>query len=822
MEFVMLEQYIKVALRNLWRGKGYTFINISGLAIGLTCCILIVLFVRDELSYERHHEHAERIYRIGIQGVVGDQDVSGVRTSSLMARTMLAEYPEVQNATRLHHTPNMLVRYGEKVFNETHFMWVDSNFFDLFSIPLIYGDPATALKEDHTVVMTLEVAQKFFNDPSQAIGEIVTFEDGTPYIVSAIAANPHPNSHFHYGIFSPLSSWEWDFEEFWMAHYMYTYILLQKHADPAALEAKFPHFIRKYVASHLQRMSGMTLDEFEESGSSLKYFLQALTDIHLHSHYNGELEPNSDIKYVYILSLIATFILIIASINFMNLSTSRSTGRSKEVGIRKVLGSSQRQLITQFLLESIILTVIAMIIALVLVELLLPSFNGITGKDLRVGYFSSWNIIPALFIISILVGLLSGSYPAFFLSSFRPVLVLKGLLGSHIKGAGFRNFLVIFQFAISIVLFISTFIVYGQLKFIQNKRLGFDKENILVIKRGWAIGQKPDGTLIETAPNATIIDAFKNDLLSNPQIVSISGSSSLPGKEHNNAIFTPEGASREEQHPINLIMADYDFAKTLNLEMEEGRFFSREMASDSHAVVVNETAVRTLGYEPPYVGQRIGFPGNSRFFLHIIGVVKDFHYETLHKPISPLLIGFENLYRTYVSVRILPHNVPETIKHIEKTWYNYIPYKPFEYFFFDEDYDQLYRAEERMGTMFGIFSLLAIFIACLGLFGLAAFTTERRTREIGIRKAMGASIANIVFLLSREFTKWILLANIVAWPVAYYFLNKWLQDFAYRIEISLWTFILASCLALIIALFTVSYQSIKAASVNPVEAIRYE
>ncbi|UCF62850.1 MAG: ABC transporter permease [bacterium] len=818
----MFKNYLKVTFRNLWFQKGYTLINVSGLAIGLLCCLLIVMYVLDELSYDKHFLNSERIYRVGVRGVVGDQDISGVQTSSLMAHTLIDEYPEVLNATRLHHTPNMLVRYGEKVFNETRFMWVDSNFFDVFSIPLVYGDPATALSKDHTVAMTLEVAKKYFDDPSQAIGETVTFEDGTPYVVSAIISNPHPNSHFHYGMLSPLSSWEWNYEEFWLNHFMYTYVMLHKQADPPQLEAKFPSFIEKYVAGHLQRISGMSLQEFEASGSHLSYFLQPLQDIHLKSHFTGELEPNSDIKYVYILSLIAVFILLIASINFMNLATSRSAGRSKEVGVRKVMGSTRRQLILQFLFESVLLTTIAMIIALIMMELLTPSFNNIAGKNLSLGYASNWFVFPMLISITVLVGTLAGSYPAFFLSSFRPVLVLKGMIGKKNRGRNFRNVLVVFQFGISILLFISTFIIYGQMKYIQNKRLGFSKENIVVIKRGWAIGQKPDGSLIETAPNATVIDAFKNDLLANPHIISITGSSSLPGKELRNVIFTPEGALKEEQHPINLYMADYDFARTLNLELVEGRFFSREVASDSLAVVLNESAARVLGYDPPYVGKRVGFPGNSRFYLTIVGVVKDFHYESLHKPIAPLLIGFENLYRTYISVRIRPQDVSETIKYIEQTWSKFIPYKPFEYFFFDDDYDQLYQAEQRISVLFTVFSVLAILIACLGLFGLASFTAERRTKEIGVRKALGASVPNIVFLLSREFTKWVIIANVLAWPLAYYFMNQWLEGFAYRIEINLFTFILASLITLFIALVTVSYQSIRAATINPVEAIRYE
>lgn len=820
----MFRNYLKIALRNLLKQKGYSLINIIGLAIGIACCFLIVLYVLDELSYDRHYDNADRIYRVAVKGMVGNQEINQAVSSALMAETLVQEYPEVLHATRLHYTPNMLVRYEDKVFNESRFLWVDSNFFDVFSIQVLYGDRKTALKDHHTVVMTLETAQKYFDNPADAIGKIVNYEDGTPYRVSGIIQNSPENSHFHYGMLSPLSSWEWGGRrEFWLNHYMYTYILLGENSEPNQLEAKFPEFIRKYVAPHIQMGLGMSMDEFKASGGLLEYYLQPLTDIHLHSNIDVELEPNSDIKYVYIFSLIALFILLIACVNFMNLATARSFSRAKEVGMRKVLGSDRLQLIRQFLLESVLLTFIALLIALVLVVFLLPYFNDIAGKQLAIHLSDLWFIVPILIGVAIVVGVLAGSYPAFFLASFQPVRVLKGSgtrRGS--RKSHLRSALVVFQFTISIALFISTFIVYSQLKYVQEKRLGFNKENVLVVKRGWAIGQKPDGTLIETPSDQTIIDAFKHDLLQNPQIISVAGCGSLPGKEFSSGVFVPEGAPREEQHPMNWAFADYDYADALGLEIVEGRYFSREMASDTNAVVINEAAGRILGYEKPYVGKRVGFPGNDQFFLDIIGVVNDYHYESLHRPIDPLLIGLQNLYRTYIAVRIYPHEIPQTIAFIEKTWLEYIPYKPFEYFFLDDDYGALYKAEQRTGELFGIFSVLAILIACLGLLGLASFTTAQRTKEIGIRKALGASVGNIVIKLSQEFTRWVLIANIIAWPLAWFFMNQWLHDFAYRIHIGLLPFLLAGLTALVIALLTISYQAVKAALSNPVEALRYE
>ena len=820
----MLKNYLKIAFRNFLKQKSYSLINIAGLAIGLSCCFLILLFILDELSFDKHFENSDRIYRVAVSESIGDQEINTAETPSPLWETLVQEYPEVEHATRIQHTPNMLVRYGEKVFNETQFLWVDSTFFDVFSIKLLYGDKKTALRHHHTVVMSESVASKYFDDLSEAIGKVVLYEDGTPYKVTGIVENPKPNSHFQYGMLCPLSSWEWGgYRPYWLNNFMYTYIVLQKNYPPDQLEAKFPAFVSKHVAPDIERTFNMSYDEFLTIGNKVKYFLQPLTDIHLYSNLSNELEPNSDVTYVYIFSLVALFILLIACINYMNLATARSIGRNKEIGIRKVMGSYRQQLIKQFLIESILISLFALAISVALVQLLLPYFNDIADKQIEVNYFGHWFILPVLCAITFIVGIIAGSYPAFFLSSFNPVTVLKGASPSGLTSRSkLRSSLVIFQFVISIFLISCTIIVYSQLQFIQNKRLGFSKENVVVIKRGWAVGQNPDGTLQETPSNKAVIDAFKNDLLKYPQIISVAGTTSLPGKGYFNFIGVPEGGSQDEQLNFNYFLADYDFAKTLKLDLIEGRFFSRDMASDTLAVVINETAAKTLGYKKPVVGKRIGFYGHPEFHLNIIGVVRDFHYESLHRKVEPMIIGLQNLDRTYIAVRVQPNNIAGTIDVIKKTWERYIPYKPFEYFFFDEDYDHLYRAEQRTGKLFVVFSLLAIFIACLGLFGLASFTTELKTKEIGIRKVMGAPVSNIVARLSSEFTKWVLLANLIAWPVAYFFVKNWLQDFVYRIDLTVWPFLLSGLIALLIAVATVSYQSIKAALANPAESLRNE
>ena len=818
----MIVNYFMTSLRNLRKNPGISLINILGLAAGLTCCILIMLYIVDELSYDRHWPYNDRIYRIASRGLIGHQEINSVQTPTLLSRTLVQDFPEIKSATRIQHTPNMLIRFNEIVFNETHFLWVDTNFFDIFAIPLVYGDPRTALKDDHTVVMTLSNARRFFGDPAEALNQIVNYEDGTPYRVTGVVADPVANAHFHYGMLSPLSSWEWNRPESWLWNMMLTYIRLHDPLQAGALEAKFPDFIARYFTSELQRETGMSLAELEQSGHKLEYFLQPLTDIHLNSQFDGELQPNSDIKYIYIFVVIALFILFIAAINFMNLSTARSAGRCREVGLRKVLGSTRSRLMGQFLIESVVIAVIAGLIAILLTVLLLPYFNQLAGKQIHLAILNQWFGWPAILLFALVVGGLAGLYPAFLLSSFQPVAVLKENLALGLKGHTLRSLLVILQFTLSIFLFITTLVMFRQLHFIRAKHLGFTRENIVVIKRGWAIGQKPDGSQISWGENEMApIDAFKADLLANPRILAAAGSTFLPGEMFGTAVLIRKGAANQETHPINYFRADYDFAETFNLELVEGRWLARE-SGDRQGVVINEAAARAFGLERPYTSQLLGVPNEPEFSLPIVGVVKDYHYESLHKPIMPLAISATLLDRTYLSVRIRPEEVPQTIAWIEQVWNRYLPYKPFEYFFFDHYYDSLYHSEQRTSVLFTSASMLAILIACLGLLGLASFTTERRFREIGIRKALGASAANILMLISREFAALVLIANLVAWPAAWYFSRQLLQNFAYRINLNLWSFILAGLLALLVALLTISYQALRAAMSDPVKTLRYE
>jgi putative ABC transport system permease protein len=803
----MFKNYFKIAFRNLIRFKAYSLINIFGLAIGIAACIFILLFVRDELSYDKFNKKGDRIYRVHSKGKILGNEFNLAVSPAPLGETMVSDFPEVIQSVRLNYNANMLIRYKENVFIETRFFWVDSTIFDVFTIPFIQGNPKTALNEPHTIVLTETTAKKYFGS-EDPIDKIMNMEDGTPYTVKGVIKDCPANSHFHYDMFASLSSWGGgERNKFWVSNSFYTYILLKKGASASELQNKMPAFAEKYAGPQLQQVLGITFDEAKKRGYNYEFIMQPLLGIHLNSHLDYEIEPNSDIRYVYIFSIIAVFILLIACINFMNLTTARSSIRSKEVGIRKVLGSNQIKLVKQFLTESILLTFFAVLIAIVMVEIFLTSFSRLAGKDLHTNYFDNPITVPALIITVLIVGFLAGSYPAFFLSKFQPVKVLKGKLNDA-KNSWLRNGLVVFQFAITIVLFICTFIVYNQMQFVQNTRLGFNKDHVLVIERAWALENHSQ--------------AFKDELLQNSNIISASNTDNLPGRQFGQTVFKPEDAPQSQQYPLAIMSVDYDFAKTLGLQLSSGRFFSRDNKADSSSIVLNENAVKLMEIKDP-IGKRVGLPNpGGVLFFTIIGVLKDFHYESLHQRIRPLAIVLNSGQTAYLPIRLRPADISGTISLIEDEWKKFVPGKPFEYFFLDEDFNKLYQSEMKTGQIFTSFSVLAILIACLGLLGLTIFTVERRIKEIGIRKVLGASISTIVFLISKEFLKWVLIANLIAWPIAYYFMNKWLENFAYRAEMNVWIFFLSAFIALLIALLTVSSQTIKAATANPVKSLRYE
>jgi putative ABC transport system permease protein len=804
----MFKNYLKIAFRNILKHKVYSFINITGLAIGIACSILIFLWVKDELSYDRYHEKAEQIYRLVFKGRIGNADVNYPHSPSPMGNVLVKEFPEVLQSTKLLPTWRVVIHYKEKHFNEEHLFFTDSSIFDLFTFPLIQGDPKTALTQPNSIVITKSAAKKYFGDENP-MGKKLKLGDNATYEITGIAKDVPQNSHFHFNCLASIITLNVGRNPDWADMEYYTYIVLQKGYSKARLEAKFPGMIRKYLVPRVLDGMGISYDEFLSKGNSIRFLLQPLIGIHLHSHLEGELEANTDVKYIYIFSIIALFILIIACINFMNLATARFAERSKEVGIRKVLGSIRSQLVGQFLVESIMLSFFAVLLAIFLIECTLPFFNNFTGKQLDLRYLSNWFVLPAFICTTLFVGIVAGSYPAFFLASFKPIKVLKGPLNEKIfsRTPFLRNILVVFQFSISIILLVGTFVVSSQMEYVRDKELGFTKNNVVVITGAEVIGQQRE--------------AFKNELLQDSNVFCASASFHIPGKAFSSYSFEPEGVPGDAGniYQLKVCQSDFDYVRTLKLKMAEGRFFSCNHPNDANSIIINESAARRFGWKDP-VGKRIS-SGNRHFT--VIGVIKNFHFESLHQEIRPLVIlHLRENPADYISVRINTENIKKTLAFLENKWKKFVPDRPFDYFFLEDGLNKLYSQEKRSGQLFGIFCTLAVFIACLGLFGLASFTAEQKTKEIGVRKVLGANGYNIVLLLTKEFTKWIITANVVAWPIAYFVMNKWLQNFAYRTNMRISIFILSGLLAFVIALITVSYQSIKAAIANPVDTLKYE
>jgi len=798
----MFKNYLHIALRNIKKHKGYSLINILGLAIGMACCILIFSYVLYELSYDKYHENASRIYRLKSDAKVGENHLHIPKSSPPMAGYMVENYPEVINAVRIRELGSVPVKYRENQYYEGRIFYADNSFFKIFTFPLLKGNPETALKTAYTAVITEDTARRYFGD-EDPIGQVLTVDESANFTVTGVVSNVPRNSHF---VFDMLCSFETHAQNNrfsmvnWLSLNYYTYILVQKGADSKTLEQKFPAMIDKNAGSILKAVKG-----------EIKLILQPLTSIHLHSRLEQEISATSNIAYVYIFSAIALFIMFIACMNYMNLATARSAKRAQEVGMRKVLGAHRARIIRQFLSESLITSIISCVIALLFVEVALPLFRSVSGINLRINYMENPWLIPGLLGLTIIVGLVAGSYPAFFLSSFQPIRILKGSLRTGKASTHFRGVLVIVQFTISIVLIIGTIITFSQLKYMKNTALGFEKEQILIVSIS------DESTVESLAP-------FKGELKNHPGIIDVAASSHVPGQTTYYNPFLPEGFTRDQMPWMGQLNVDTDFIPTMGIELLVGRNFSSELNTDqTRSVIINETAAKRFGWDNP-VGKTIGELSDSGGFIKrpVIGVVKDFHIESLHREITPLLITNNPEWLNSLSIRVAPNKIPETMGFLSEKWKQHNPLRPFRYFFLDDSFDAQYRADERLSKIFSYFSILAIFIACLGLFGLASYTAEQRTKEIGIRKVFGATISGIVKLLTKEFNRWLLVANIIAWPVAYYAMRKWLQGFAYRTNIELYFFVLSAIIALAIALLTVSYQAFKAAKADPVKSLRYE
>jgi len=808
----MFKNYLLIAWRNLKNNKAFSFINISGLAIGLATCLLILLYVADELSYDRYNEKADRIYRVDGNMHFGGNTWILATVPEPMGAALKRDYPDVEQEVRFRQYGGMLVKKGQQNLQENKVIFADSTLFDVFTLPMIQGDPKHALVDPKSVVITESTARKYFNS-TDVVGQYLVVNDTANLKVTGVIKDIPKQSHFDFDFFisanKSIQNWELDD---WLSNNFNTYIVLRKGADPRKFEARFPQIVDKYVGPKAQATMHVDMDQFYKSGNYVKYSLTPLVDIHLHSNKSSELGANGSMQFVYIFSTIAVFILLIACINFMNLSTARSAGRAKEVGVRKVLGSTRKGLIRQFLIESMMVCFISLLLAVVIAISALPFFNQLAFKELNPSLFGRPSLIAALLGLTIIVGFLAGSYPAIFLSKFRPVQVLKGKLAAGFRSGWLRSGLVVFQFSISVGLMVGTIVIYRQLNYIRSKNIGFDREQVLVLQNTNALKR-------ETA-------AFREDILKINGVQSATMSGFLPTSSWRSDYPLFKDASGDASKAASMQVWDVDenYIPTLGMKMVQGRNFSRDYPTDSTGIIINESAARLLGWRDA-VNKDLyaldNFPKPDLTRLHVLGVVKDFNFNSLREEVTPLAIRWRR-ENSRIAARISTQNTASLIGQIESKWKVMAPGQPFNYSFMNEDFNNLYRTEQETGKLCITFAGLAIFIACLGLLGLAMFTAEQRTREIGIRKVLGASVSGILSLLTRDFLKLVFIAILVASPLAWYFMHKWLENFAYRTDINWTVFALATGAALLTALGTISLQAIKAALANPVKSLRTE
>jgi putative ABC transport system permease protein len=807
----MIRNFLLVAFRNLRRNKAFSAINIVGLAIGIAACLLILLFVGHELSYDRYNDKADRIVRVTFQARMQGGGIKEANVMPPVGPALKKDFPEVLEATRLREYGMPRLSNGKQIFREDKFAFADSNFFRVFTIPLLRGDTATALTQPNTIVITKAVARKYFGT-EDALGKTIVFKEDNlaPMKVTGIIDEIPENSHFHFSLLASMTGLPEANDPSWLNSNYFTYLLLPKHYDYKKLEAQLPHELDKYAGPQFQKGIGLSLGDYRKAGNSIDLLLQPLTDIHLHSNLTGELEANGDIRYIYIFSAIAVFMLLIACINFMNLSTAGASKRSREVGIRKVLGSMRGQLLGQFLAESLLLTAVAMILALALVYWALPLFNYLTGQTLNIHWGSMPWLMPALIGFGLFTGILAGSYPAFFLSAFNPVAVLKGRLTAGKGGARLRSGLVVFQFFISISLIVGTVVVYRQLSYIRHERLGYDRDHVVVVQEVWWLGKN--------------VDAFRQELLNDPRVASVSLSGFLPAGQSygDNYMVNPDGNASQLVKTVNY-QVDESYIPTLGMQLAAGRNFSKAFGTDSSAVIVNETAARTFGWGHNALGHTLAHTENdgTRKVYRVVGVLRDFHFRSFHELITPLVMELGGDYSNMI-VRTRTSDYTGLLAEMKRYWADAKAEAPFSYSFLDDRFDDSIKAEQTIGRILGIFAGLTIFVACLGLFGLATFTAEQRTKEIGIRKVLGADTRTIVALLSKDFLRLVALAFLIATPAAWLGMNRWLQDYPYRITIGWWVFALAAGLTLVITLLTISLRALKAALANPVDSLRAE
>ena len=801
----MFKNYLKVAFRSLNKNRVYAIINILGLALGLAITILVFLFIKDETSYEKHWSGYDRVYRTGIKADMMGQKMDAPVSPSPMANALRTEFTDIESATRIQaFRQEILMRYEQKKVYIQHGVSADSTFFKVFDYEFIHGNPDTALTEDNAVVLTEETARKLFGD-TNAMGGIVNYDNRRDYIVKGIVKEPKGHAHFQFDMFIAQNQ----IQNIWMSNNFNTYLKLKEGVDVKDFEVKMKDNFLKKIEPDVERFLKITVEEFFKQGNSFDYQLQPLQDIHLYSHKDWEIQQNGNIMYIYVFIGIALLVILIAGINFMNLSTARSGKRAKEVGVRKVTGASRKMLIFQFLTESVIQSFIALFLAFILVELFITGFNNVMETNLNLfNDHLGQTILFALFV-TLFYGLFAGSYPAFFLSKFQPVDVLKGDFTKTKGGALLRKALVVIQFTASTILIIGMIIIFKQISYLHNKDIGFQGNQVIVVP-------------IQTDQMTENFRNYKDIFLKDSKVLSVSRASYFPGDLPNQNMYVLEGS--EEQLPLWNMEVDYDFFKTLDIELLEGRLFDREKESDSIPYfILNETAVKNLNIENP-IGRRMGTYINQQGTLiygNVVGVIKDFHVEGFNQPIRPMILSISNNV-WFASFKMAPDNMNTTVNFIEKEWTKLEPTHPFRYAFLDQKFGALLRQQENFGTMFLFLTILAIIISAMGLYGLASYTAEQRTKEIGIRKVLGASVSQIMNMLTKDFMKLVLIANIFAWPITYILAKDWLSNFSYQIDMPILPFVFATILALIIALLTVSTQAYLAANSDPVNALKYE
>ncbi len=807
----MFRNYLKTAFRGLSKNKTFAILNIAGLSIGVACSLLIALYVLDELSYDRFNARANDIYRIDEQLKYGDFNYNGAEVPAIMGPVFAKDFMQIEHYTRLKANSGVIVKRGNENIREDQAAYADSSLFDVFTLHMIAGDRKAALKEPHSLVVTASTAKKYFGSVD-IIGKALLLNGNTNYKITGVIEDIPAQSHFNFGLFMPISELDESRNDSWINYNFQTYLLLKPGTDFQAFEKELNETMQRYQSQQFKSILNISEDDFKKAGNYIKCSLMPLMDIHLHSNLAYEFEVNGSIQYVYIFSAIAIFILLLACINFMNLSTARSANRAKEVGVRKVLGGLKNNLITQFLAESLVACFLSFVIAIVMVAFLLPYFNQLAGKQIQVSMLFSPGIVGGILLLLVFVSLISGSYPAFFLSSFQPIKVLKGSLSTGFKGSALRNTLVVVQFTISVILMIGTLVIYNQLLYIRNKDLGFTKEEVLMLQNTAALNGHTK--------------AFEDELLGMPGVKNVTSSGFLPvsGNRTDNGFVTTPHFDGKNFTLMQSWRVDDRYLPTFQIQLKSGRNFSAQYLTDSNAVIINETAAKLFGKVDPVnkkLYQIADLSAGRLIEYDIIGVIKDFNFNSLHEQVAPLVLNLQQDNQG-MAVRFSSSDIPGLLSEIKATWKTMAPTQPFSYSFMDEEFSKLYSVDQRREKIFFLFSILAIVIACLGLFGLVTFAAEQRIKEIGIRKVLGAATKDIFIMLSKDFARLILVSICIASPIAWWAMSKWLQDFAYRINIGWWMFAAVGAICLLIALVTISFQAIKAALANPVKSLRSE